>query len=113
MQGRRIFKWAAEHVPGVAEAACKAAGVSLGDIDVFVPHQANHRITEALVKTLDLGDTVVVADDIIQAGNTSAASIPLAVHRLLAQGRARSGDVALLVGFGGGLAYAGQVVTLP
>jgi 3-oxoacyl-(acyl-carrier-protein) synthase III len=113
MQGRRIFKWAAEHVPGVAEAACKAAGVSLGDIDVFVPHQANHRITEALVKTLDLGDTVVVADDIISTGNTSSASIPLAVHRLLAQGRARSGDVALLVGFGGGLAYAGQVVTLP
>ena len=113
MQGRRIFKWAAEQVPPVAEAACKAAGVAVGDIDVLVPHQANQRITDAIVRALDLPDTVVVADDITRTGNTSSASVPLATHRLLAEGRARSGDRALLIGFGGGLAYAAQVVTLP
>jgi 3-oxoacyl-[acyl-carrier-protein] synthase III len=87
--------------------------VSLADIDVLVPHQANHRMTEAIVRALDLPDSVVVADDIIQAGNTSAASIPLATHRLLAEGRARGGDLALLIGYGGGLGYAAQVVTMP
>jgi 3-oxoacyl-(acyl-carrier-protein) synthase III len=113
MQGRRVFKWVVEQMPPVAEAACKAAGVSLADIDVLVPHQANHRMTEAIVRALDLPDSVVVADDIIQAGNTSAASIPLATHRLLAEGRARGGDLALLIGYGGGLGYAAQVVTMP
>jgi 3-oxoacyl-(acyl-carrier-protein) synthase III len=113
MQGRRIFKWAAEQMPPVAEAACKAAGIAVGDIDVLVPHQANQRITEAIIRALGLPDSVVVADDVIRSGNTSSASIPLATHRLLAEGRARSGDVALLLGFGGGLAYAAQVVTLP
>jgi 3-oxoacyl-(acyl-carrier-protein) synthase III len=113
MEGRRVFKWAAEQMPKVAEAACKAAGVSLSDIDVLVPHQANQRITEVIVRGLDLPESVVVADDIVTTGNTSSASIPLAVHRLRADGRTKPGDVALLIGFGGGLAYAAQVVTLP
>ncbi|MGH8995980.1 MAG: beta-ketoacyl-ACP synthase III [Acidimicrobiales bacterium] len=113
MEGRRIFKWAAEAMPKVAEAACKAAGITIADIDVFVPHQANQRITDMLVKGLDLPPSVVVGDDIVVSGNTSSASVPLATHRLLADGRAKSGDCALLVGFGGGLAYAAQVVTLP
>ncbi len=113
MEGRRVFKWAAEHMPKVAEAACKAAGVTLSDIDVLVPHQANQRITEVIVRTLDLPAHVVVADDIVTTGNTSSASIPLAVHRMRAEGRVHAGDLALLIGFGGGLAYAGQVVTLP
>jgi 3-oxoacyl-(acyl-carrier-protein) synthase III len=113
MQGRRIFKWAAEQMPPIAEAACKAAGISIRDIDVLVPHQANQRITETIVKALDLPDSVVVADDVVATGNTSSASIPLATERLLADGRAKSGDVALLLAFGGGLAYAAQVVTLP
>ena len=97
----------------VAEAACKAAGIELAEIDVLVPHQANQRITEAIVRALDLPDAVVVADDIVRTGNTSSASIPLATHRLLADGRAHHGQVALLIGFGGGLLYAAQVVTLP
>ncbi len=113
MQGRRVFKWAAEQMPKVAEAACKAAGVTLADVDVFVPHQANQRITEAMVKALQLPASVVVADDIATAGNTSSASIPLALHRLRTEGRARPGDRALLIGFGGGLVYAAQVITVP
>ncbi len=113
MEGRRVFKWAAEQMPKVAEEACKAAGVSLADIDVLVPHQANQRITEVIVKGLDLPERVVVADDIVTTGNTSSASIPLALHRMRAEGRVKPGDRALLIGFGGGLAYAAQVVTLP
>jgi 3-oxoacyl-(acyl-carrier-protein) synthase III len=113
MEGRRVFKWAAEQMPKVAEAACKAAGIALSDIDVLVPHQANQRITEVIVRGLDLPEHVVVADDIVTTGNTSSASIPLALHRMRAEGRVHTGDLALLVGFGGGLSYAGQVVTLP
>lgn len=113
MEGRRVFKWAAEEMPKVAEAACKAAGVTLADIDVLVPHQANQRITEVIVRRLELSEGVVVADDIATSGNTSSASIPLALHRMRGEGRVQAGDVALLIGFGGGLAYAAQVVTLP
>jgi len=113
MQGRRIFKWAAETMPAVAAAACKAAGLSLADIDVLVPHQANRRITESIVRALELPSSVVVANDIEHAGNTSSASIPLALHRLVAGGQARPGDTALLLAFGGGLAFAAQVVKVP
>jgi 3-oxoacyl-[acyl-carrier-protein] synthase III len=113
MQGRRVFKWAVEQMPRVAEEACKVAGVTLADVDVFIPHQANRRITDAIVKALDLRPQVVIADDIATTGNTSSASIPLALHRLVAEGRAHPGDRALLVAFGGGLSYAAQVVRVP
>ncbi|MGH9044666.1 MAG: beta-ketoacyl-ACP synthase III [Acidimicrobiales bacterium] len=113
MEGRRVFKWAAEEMPRVALAACKAAGVDLGDIDVLVPHQANQRITDIIAEGLDLAPGVVVADDIATTGNTSSASIPLAIHRMRCQGRLRGGERALLIGFGGGLSFAAQVVVLP
>jgi 3-oxoacyl-(acyl-carrier-protein) synthase III len=113
MQGRRVFKWAAEQMPKVAEAACKAAGISLADIDVLVSHQANQRITEAIVKALELPSSVIVADDIVTTGNTSSASVPLALHRMFGDGRLAGGETALLIAFGGGLTYAAQVVTLP
>ena len=93
--------------------ALDAAGVTVADLDAFIPHQANMRIVDHMVKKLGLRDDVVVADDIKETGNTSAASIPLAAERLLREGRATSGDVALQIGFGAGLVYAAQVVVLP
>ena len=83
---------------------------------MFVPHQANLRIVEAVAKRLRAKGAradMVVADDIVHSGNTSSASIPLALDHMRAAGRARSGDIALLVGFGAGLSYAAQVVVLP
>ncbi|HZC70654.1 MAG TPA: beta-ketoacyl-ACP synthase 3 [Jatrophihabitans sp.] len=113
MAGQEVFRWAVEHMPGVARAACRRADLGLGDIDVFVPHQANLRIIDAITRTLALEPRVVVADDVSLSGNTSAASIPIALTGLLETGRARAGQLALLVGFGAGLSYAAQVVRLP
>ena len=111
--GQTVFKWAGFQVVKFAEQAMAAAGVRPEDVDVFVPHQANMRIIDQMVKTLKLPATVVVGRDIADTGNTSAASIPLAVERLLAEGRAKPGDIALQIGFGAGLVYAAQVVVLP
>ncbi|HTY72049.1 MAG TPA: beta-ketoacyl-ACP synthase III [Actinomycetes bacterium] len=113
MKGQQVFRWAVYDMPKVAQRALDAAGVKASDLDVFVPHQANLRIIDAMVRQLDLPEDVVVAKDIIDTGNTSAASIPLAVSRLLESGQAKSGDLALFIGFGAGLAYAAQVVVLP
>lgn len=112
-EGASVFKWAVWQMAPVARRAIEAAGLTPDDIDVFVPHQANMRIIDQLVKVLKLPEHVVVARDIAETGNTSAASIPLATERLLREGQARSGQVALQIGFGAGLAYAAQVVLLP
>ncbi len=88
-------------------------GVEVGDLAAFVPHQANLRIIDALVRSLELPPSVVVARDITDTGNTSAASVPLALSSLIAAGDVASGDLALLLAFGAGLTYAGQVVRIP
>lgn len=111
--GRTVFRWAVWHTAQKIREALEQSGLTTEDIDVFVPHQANMRIIDELVKQLKLPDSVVVGRDIAETGNTSAASIPLATHRLLEEGSARSGDVLVQFGFGAGLAYAGQVVILP
>jgi len=113
MQGNAVFRWAAFEMAKVAREALDRAGMTVDDLDVFVPHQANMRITDAIVRALKLPPGVTVARDIAEQGNTSAASIPLALARLVEDGEARSGDRALLIAFGAGLAYAAQVVTLP
>jgi 3-oxoacyl-[acyl-carrier-protein] synthase III len=112
MQGQHVFRWAVETFPGVALEACKRAGVRPDDIAVFVPHQANLRIIEAVTRRLGLS-RAAVASDIVRTGNTSAASIPLALDAMIDEGRAPAGRLALLVGFGAGLAHAAQVVALP
>ncbi|MHC1563596.1 beta-ketoacyl-ACP synthase 3 [Actinomycetospora sp. C-140] len=113
MQGPAVFRWASTHIAPLAEKALAAAGVRVADLDAFVPHQANNRITDALVRALALPEGTVVARDVVTTGNTSAASVPLAMHALLTDGTARPGDLALLAGFGAGLTYAAQVVVLP
>lgn len=112
-EGQTVFRWAVYEMAKVAQEALDAAGVTPDDLDVFIPHQANMRIIDSMVKTLKLPEHVAVARDIETTGNTSAASIPLAMERMLATGQAKSGDTALVIGFGAGLVYAATVVTLP
>lgn len=113
MAGQSVFRWAVWQMAPVARKAIEAAGIAPEQLDAFIPHQANVRIIDAMVKQLGLPAHVPVARDIAETGNTSAASIPLAMHRMLAEGGAPSGGLALLIGFGAGLAYAAQVVRLP
>jgi 3-oxoacyl-[acyl-carrier-protein] synthase-3 len=113
MRGQDVFRWAVDSVPAMARAACARAGVALDDVDVFVPHQANLRIIDAVTKRLGFAPRVRVATDVVASGNTSAASIPLALARLYDSGARLSGSLALLVGFGAGLTWAAQVVRLP
>ncbi|MFI8104661.1 ketoacyl-ACP synthase III [Streptomyces sp. NPDC086023] len=112
-EGQAVFRWAVFEMAKVAQQALDAAGITPDDLDVFIPHQANMRIIDSMVKTLKLPEHVTVARDVETTGNTSAASIPLAMERLLATGQAKSGDTALVIGFGAGLVYAATVVTLP
>jgi 3-oxoacyl-[acyl-carrier-protein] synthase-3 len=112
-EGQSVFKWAVWQMAPVAQKALDAAGVTADQIDAFIPHQANMRIIDQMIKQLKLPETVVVARDIADTGNTSAASIPLATERLLREGQVSSGALALQIGFGAGLVYAAQVVVLP
>jgi len=113
MDGRQVFRWATTQLAPLARLALERAGVGVADLDAVVLHQANLRIVDAVVRALSLPDRVVVARDVVDTGNTSAASIPLALARLLESGEARPGGLALLLGFGAGLSYAGQVVRIP
>lgn len=112
MDGPAVFRWATTKLAPVARAACERAGVELADIDAFVPHQANVRIIDSMTRALGLGHAAI-ARDIVDSGNTSSASIPLALTRMLERGEVKTGDTALLLGFGAGLTYAGQVITCP
>jgi len=113
MEGRAVFRWATTRLPDLCRRACDAAGIALEDLKAFVPHQANERITDSVVGKLGLPDTVAVARDVCDSGNTSAASVPLALDRLVELGQVTSGAPALLVGFGAGLTAAAQVVHVP
>ena len=113
MDGRSIYRWATTALPDLARRACANAGIEPAELAAFVPHQANLRITESVVKALDLPPSVVIARDIVDSGNTSAASVPLALTRLVEEGSVRRGDAVLLLGFGAGLTAAGTVVRCP
>lgn len=112
-EGQSVFRWAVWEMVKIAKEALEESGLEPSDLAALVTHQANVRIIDEFAKQLGLPDTVVVAKDIVETGNTSAASIPLAMHRLLAEGQVKSGGYALQIGFGAGLAYAAQVVELP
>jgi 3-oxoacyl-[acyl-carrier-protein] synthase III len=111
-EGQAVFRWATTALHPVALEACARAGVDPADLAVFVPHQANLRIVEAIARRIG-APQARVADDIVTAGNTSSASIPLALSRMIERGEIVSGAAALLIGFGAGICYAAQVITLP
>jgi 3-oxoacyl-[acyl-carrier-protein] synthase-3 len=113
MAGQAVYRWATTRLTDTLLQAMESAGVDPKDVDVFAPHQANLRIVESMTKRLGFREDVVVARDVVQAGNTSAASVPLALTALMESGEAKSGDLALVLGYGAGLTFAGQVLTLP
>jgi 3-oxoacyl-(acyl-carrier-protein) synthase III len=112
-EGQKVFRWAVFSMSKAALKALESAGLSVNDIDAFIPHQANVRIIETMAKEMKMPDSVIIADDIRKNGNTSAASIPLAMDALLEKHPELHGKLALLIGYGAGLVYAGQVVKLP
>jgi 3-oxoacyl-[acyl-carrier-protein] synthase-3 len=111
-EGQAVFRWATTALAPIALKACEQAGVDPKDLVAFVPHQANVRIIDHIAKKLG-ATNAIIARDIVESGNTSSASIPLALSKLVERGELPSGGPALLFGFGGGLTYAGQVVTIP
>jgi 3-oxoacyl-[acyl-carrier-protein] synthase-3 len=113
MAGQAVYRWATTKLTDTLVEAMRRAGVGPDDIDVFAPHQANLRIIELMAKRLQLPERTVIARDIVRSGNTSAASVPLALTALLESGEAKSGDLALVLGYGAGLTFAGQVLVLP
>ncbi|HEX2419656.1 MAG TPA: beta-ketoacyl-ACP synthase III [Micromonosporaceae bacterium] len=110
--GQTVFRWAAFSLPKLALETCARAGVKPQELAAFIPHQANLRIIEPLGRKLGAQDAVI-ATDVVESGNTSAASIPLALSKLVERREIPSGAPVLLFGFGGGLTYAGQVVRCP
>ncbi|BCJ45111.1 3-oxoacyl-[acyl-carrier-protein] synthase 3 protein 4 [Actinoplanes ianthinogenes] len=112
-EGQIVFRWATTALAPFAIEACRRAGVEPSDLAAFVPHQANTRIIDGIVKRLGLGPDAIVAKDLVESGNTSAASVPLALSKLIERREVPSGAPVLLFGFGGGLTYAGQVVRCP
>jgi 3-oxoacyl-(acyl-carrier-protein) synthase III len=112
-EGQKVFRWAVYEVAKVGQEVIAKAGLKPEEIDAFIPHQANERIIDSLAKSMNLPENVTIARDIRTTGNTSAASIPLAMDRLLEEHPELHGKNALLLGFGAGLVFSGQVVELP
>jgi 3-oxoacyl-[acyl-carrier-protein] synthase-3 len=111
-EGQAVFRWATTALAPIARQVCERAGVDPADLAAVVPHQANLRIIEPFVRQLG-ATNAILARDLVESGNTSAASVPLALSKLLERGEIPSGAPVLLFGFGGGLAYAGQVIRCP
>ncbi|MEY4457872.1 MAG: hypothetical protein RIS25_465 [Actinomycetota bacterium] len=111
--GQTVFRWAVWEMAKVAQRALDEAGITSADLAAFIPHQANMRIINEFAKQLNVPEHVVIARDIETTGNTSAASVPLAMHRVLEEHPELSGGYALTIGFGAGLVFAAQIVRLP
>ena len=111
-EGQAVFRWATTALHPIALKACERAGVAPSELAAFVPHQANLRIIEAIARKLG-APQALVATDIINSGNTSSASIPLALSAMIERGEVGSGSAVLLLGFGAGISYAAQVITVP
>lgn len=109
MEGRQVFKHAVKNLAGVVEEAIAANGKSISDIDWFVPHQANLRILEGTAKKLGLSEDQVILT-VQEHGNTSAASVPLALAKAVGDGRIKKGDLLLLEAMGGGFTWGAALV---
>jgi 3-oxoacyl-[acyl-carrier-protein] synthase-3 len=109
MNGRQVFKFATRVLVSSAERVLEQAGLSSGDVDVYVPHQANVRIIDHAVAKLGIPKERVVVN-VDRYGNTSSASIPLALADALAEGRVHKGDTVLLTGMGAGLTWGSAVM---
>lgn len=107
--GRTVFKWAVQTISAQVQELLLKNKLNLGDIDWFIPHSANLRITEAICKNLDFPIEKALSS-MVYYGNTSSASIPLALHKGIQEKKVKKGDKLLLIGFGGGLTYAGIIV---
>ncbi len=112
-EGQTVFRWATTELAPIAQEACRRAGFSPAELAGVVTHQANLRIIEAVVRQLGLREGAVVARDVVDSGNTSAASIPLALSKLVERGELPPGAPVLLLAFGGGLSWTAQVVRCP
>ena len=111
-EGQSVYRWATQQLPALARQACERSGLTPEDLAGVVLHQANLRIIEPLAAKIGAVNAIV-ARDVVESGNTSAASIPMALSKLVERGELPSGAPALLFGFGGNLSYAGQVVPVP
>ncbi|MCH0542850.1 ketoacyl-ACP synthase III [Streptomyces sp. MUM 203J] len=111
-EGQTVYRWATTQLPPIARRVCERAGLTPEDLAAVVLHQANLRIIEPVAQKIGAVNAIV-ARDVTESGNTSAASIPMALSKLVARGDVPSGAPALLFGFGGNLSYAGQVVRCP
>ncbi|AQU65708.1 beta-ketoacyl-ACP synthase III [Streptomyces niveus] len=111
-EGQSVYRWATTQLPPIARKVCERAGLAPEDLAAVVLHQANLRIIEPVAQKIGAVNAVI-ARDVVDSGNTSAASIPMALSKLVERGEVESGAPALLFGFGGNLSYAGQVIRCP
>ncbi|MER5769394.1 beta-ketoacyl-ACP synthase III [Streptomyces sp. NPDC001985] len=111
-EGQTVYRWATTQLPPIARKVCERAGVRPDELAAVVLHQANLRIIEPVAQKIGAVNAVI-ARDVVESGNTSAASIPLALAKLVERGEITSGDPVLLFGFGGNLSYAGQIIRCP
>ncbi|HJQ32715.1 MAG TPA: beta-ketoacyl-ACP synthase III [Pyrinomonadaceae bacterium] len=109
MKGNELFKVAVRSMADVSTEVLNEAGYKPEDVRLFIPHQANQRITDAVASRLDV-DPSVVYSNIAYHGNTSAASVPIALDECVEQGKVREGDLVLLASFGGGVTWGGALI---
>ncbi|MDJ0462754.1 beta-ketoacyl-ACP synthase III [Streptomyces sp. H27-C3] len=111
-EGQSVYRWATTQLPPIARKVCERAGITPEELAAVVLHQANLRIIEPVAQKIG-AINAVIARDVVESGNTSAASIPIALSKLVERGEIVSGAPVLLFGFGGNLSYAGQVISCP
>lgn len=111
-EGQTVYRWATTQLPAIARQVCERSGVRPDELAGVVLHQANLRIIEPVAERLGAVNAVI-ARDVVDSGNTSAASVPLALSKLVERREIASGAPVLLFAFGGNISYAGQVIRCP